>query len=114
MQARRDRERRQRTVKYIAICLLAQQAAFQDAFGHLLDEQRHTVGAVYDLLDNFIGQRLASGDLQYQSRPVTPVQAIEREAADPRLAGPRRVKLGAEGHDQQYWQASYPLDGEVE
>ena len=76
---RRDREWRQRAVEHVAIPFLAQQAALQDALGQFLDKQRHAVGALDDLADDVIGQRLAAGDLRYQSGPVAPVQAIERQ-----------------------------------
>ena len=78
MQTRRDREWRQHAVEHVTIHLLAQQTALQDALGQFLDKQRHTVGAIGDLGDDVIGQRLAAGNLRYQSTSVTPVQAIER------------------------------------
>ena len=40
--------------------------------------------------------------MRYQSGPITPVQAAERQHADLRLAGPGRLELGAERHDQQH------------
>ena len=64
--------------------------------------------------DDLVGQRLAAGDLRYQSGAVTPVQTVESQHADLRLAGPRRLELWAERHDQQHRQAADMLDGEVE
>jgi hypothetical protein len=52
--------------------------------------------------DDLVGQRLAAGDLCYQSGAVTPVQTVESQHADLRLAGPRRLELSAERHDQQH------------
>jgi hypothetical protein len=114
VQARRDREWRQCAIEHVAIRLLAQQAALQDALGQFLDEQRHAVGALYDLGDDLIGQRLVAGNLPDQSGPIMLVQAIERHHADLRLAGPGRLELGAERHDQQHRQAADTRDGEVE
>jgi len=59
------------------------------------------VGAIGDVPDDVIGQGLTTGDLLDQIGPVAAVQAIERQHADLRLAGPRRLELGAECHDQQ-------------
>jgi hypothetical protein len=102
MQTHRDREGRQRAVEHIAVRCFAQHAAFQHALGQLLDEQRHAVGAVGDLGDNVIGQCLAAGDPYYQSSAIAPVEAIERQHRHPRLAGPGRLELRVERHDQQY------------
>ena len=43
-----------------------------------------------------------------------PVQAIQRQQGDLRLAGPRRLELGAERHNEQHGQATHPLQTEVE
>jgi len=99
-QTRRDREWRQRAIEHVLIHFLAQQIALQDTFGQLLDEQRHAVGALDDLGDDLIRQRLAAGDLRHQSGPVMPIQAIEDQHRHMRLAGPRRLELGAERYDQ--------------
>jgi hypothetical protein len=48
-------------------------AALQDALGQFLDKQWHAIGALDDLGDDIIGQRLAARDLSYQSGPVVPV-----------------------------------------
>ena len=114
MQGRRDRERLQRTVEHAAVVLPAQQTALQDALGQFLDEQRHAVGALGNLGDDLVGQCLAAGDLRYQSGAVTPVQTVESQHVDLRLAGPRRLELWAERHDQQHRQAADTLDGEIE
>jgi hypothetical protein len=102
MQARRDRERQRFPVEYVAIRLLAQQAALQNALGQFLDEQWHAVGAVDDLGDDLIGQCLAAGDPLDQHCPVMTVEAIEHQHRHLRLARPGRLELGPEGHDQQH------------
>src|SRR5215831_12604431 len=79
-----------------------------------LDKQRHAVGAINDLSEDLVGQASAAGDLRYQSSPIAPIQAIERQHADLRLAGPGRLELGAERDDEQHWQAADMFDGEVE
>ena len=114
MQGRRDGEWRQRAVEHIVVRLLAQQVALQDTLGQFLDEQRHAVRAIDDLVDDVSRQCLAAGDLRNQCGPVAPVQAIERQHADLRLAGPGRLELRAERYDQQHRQAAHMLDGEVE
>jgi hypothetical protein len=46
-------------------------------------------------------QCLAAGNLRNESGPVAPIQAIEDQHRHMRLAGPRRLELGAERHDQE-------------
>ena len=43
-----------------------------------------------------------------------PVEAIERQHRDLRLAGPRGLELWAERHDQQRGKVADPLDDEIE
>ena len=88
--------------------------ALQDALGQFLDEQWHAVGAIDDLIDHVVGQRLAAGDLLDQSGPVMPVQPIERQHRDLRLAGPRWLEFGTKGHDKQHRQIADTLDREIE
>jgi len=114
VQGRRDRERRQYAIEHVAISFFAQQTALQDALGQFLDKQWYAIGAVGDLVDDLIRQRFAAGNLLDQDGPVMPVQAIERQHRHLWLAGPGWLKLGAERHDQQHWQAADSLDGEVE
>jgi len=66
-----------------------------------------------DLLDDDLRESLA-GDLCYQQNPVAPVQAVERQHRDPRLANPGWLELGAKRHDQQNRQAANALDSKVE
>jgi hypothetical protein len=114
VQARRNRERRECPIEHVAVHVLAQQTALQDALGQFLDKQRHPIGAIDDLRDDLVGQRLAAGDLRCQSDPVAPVQPIERQHCHLRLPGPRRLELRTECHDQQHPQAADMLDEEVE
>jgi hypothetical protein len=114
VQSRRDREISQCPIKHVPIRLPTQQTALQDALGQFLDKQRHTVRARDNLADDLAGQRLAAGDLFDQDGAVMPVEAIERQHADLFLAGPDRLELGAERHDQQDRQAVNTFDYQVE
>jgi antitoxin component HigA of HigAB toxin-antitoxin module len=67
----------QRTLDHIAIAFPVQQTALQYAPCQLLDEQRHAVGTVGDLVNDVVGQCLATSDLRYQRGPVASVKAIE-------------------------------------
>jgi hypothetical protein len=84
--------------------LLAKQSAFQYALGQLFNEQRHTVGAIDDLVDKIVRKCLAAGNLRHQHGPISPVQAIERKHSDLWLAGPWWLELGSERHNQQHLQ----------
>src|SRR5215469_9254837 len=101
MQTGRDREWWQRAVEHVAIALLAQQAALQDALGQFLYKQRHAIGAIGDLGDHLIGQRLAAGDLLDQKSPSALVKAIERQHRHLRLAAPSVLKFGAESDNDE-------------
>ena len=63
--------RRYRPIDDITIRLRPQQPALQHAFGQFLDEQRHTVGAVGDLVDDRIRERL-TGDQRCPSTSSSP------------------------------------------
>jgi hypothetical protein len=76
VKGRWDREWRQCPIEYIAIRFLTEQAALKNTPGQFLDKQRLAVGAIYDLVDNLIGQGLTAGDLRYQNAPVMPGQTI--------------------------------------
>src|SRR6516165_6027437 len=114
MQSRRDRETSQCPIKDVAIRRFAQQTTLQDALGQFLDKQRHAVGAVGNLGDHLVGQRLPAGALLGQYGAVVPVEAIERQCADLLLPSPGRLELGAERHDQQYRQGADALDHQFE
>jgi len=64
--------------------------------------------------DDLARQRLVAGDLHRQSRPITSVQAIERQHRHLRLSGPRRPEFRAKRHDQKHWHSAHALDSEVE
>jgi hypothetical protein len=100
VQTRRKREWRQCPIEHVTVALLAQQTALQNALGQFLDKQWHAVCAIGDLGDNLIGQWFAAGNPLDQIGPVAPVQTIEGQHRHLRLAGPRRLELGAERHDQ--------------
>ena len=102
MQTRRDCERRQRPIEYITFGLLPEQTALQHAFRQFLYEQRHTVGAVDNLFDDLLGERLSSRDLQDQRGSIGPVETVQGQHTDARLADPGRLELRPERHHQQY------------
>ena len=55
MKRRRDGKCRQSAIEHVSVAFLAQEAALEDVLGKFLDEQRHAVGAVDDLVDDLIG-----------------------------------------------------------
>ena len=86
----------------------------QHRLGQLLDEQRHAVRALDDLRDDIARQPRLPTTRCDQCRAFTTVEPIEHMHRDMRLPDPGRLKLGAEGDDQQHWHARHPLDEQVE
>ena len=80
--------------------------ALEHRLGQFLDEQRHAVGALDDLLEQRLRQRLAAGDVLDHRHALAPAEAVERHGGDVRLARPGRLEVGAEGDEQQDRQAS--------
>ena len=70
--------------------------AFEHRLGQFLDEQRHAVGALDDLLEQRLRQRLAAGDVLDQRHALAPAEAVERHGGDVRLAGPGRLEVRAD------------------
>src|SRR6516225_5551535 len=52
LQARRDRQWRQRSVEHIGVVRLAQQIAFYQRFGQLFDKQWYAIGALDDAVND--------------------------------------------------------------
>jgi hypothetical protein len=88
--------------------------AFQHRLDQFLDKQRHAVSALNDLVDERLRKRFAAGDVADQRYAFTSAEAIEHHAGDVRLAGPRRLKVGAVGDDQENREHLHALDGERE
>ncbi len=81
--------------------LLAQQAAFDNGLGQLLEEQWHAVGAGEDLLEDLGRQRLAAGRPLDQGRAVAAAKAGERQHRDVGVGGPGRGELRPRGDEEQ-------------
>jgi hypothetical protein len=113
VQGRRDGEWRQRAVEHIVVRLLAQQVALQDTWSipRRTAARRAARSTIWSMTSQAMSCRRRSAQ---PMRSGAPVQAIERQHADLRLAGPGRLELRAERYDQQHRQAAYMLDGEVE
>ena len=63
VQARWDRQRRQRAAEAPGVAILAEQSGFQHGLGQFFDEQRHAVRLGHDLVQDFLGERLAAGEV---------------------------------------------------
>ena len=81
--------------------LLAQEAAFDNGLGQLLEKQRHAVGAGEDLLEDLGRQRLAAGRPRDQRRALAAAEAGERQCGDMRLGGPGPGELRPRGDEEQ-------------
>ena len=97
----RDRERRQRARRQHRRDPVVATAGFEHRLGQLLDEQRHAVGALDDLVDDLAGKAGIAGEPLDQRRAVAPAEPVQRQHRHMRLAAPGVLELGAEGDDQQ-------------
>ena len=112
VQGGRDRQRRQRAVERVMPVLLAQQAAFDNGLGQLLEEQWHAVGAGEDLPEDLGRQRLAAGGALDQRHAVAAAEAGERQHRDVGVGGPGRGELRPRGDEEQQWQRRCPRHGQ--
>jgi hypothetical protein len=80
----------------------------------LLNEERHAVCALDDLLHDLSRERRRAADQPKNQRAALfPSQAAQSQRCHVRLAGPGRLKLGPEGGDQQHGKALDLLSGEI-
>ena len=114
VQGRRHRERGQRAREQDRRDPVVLIAAFENRLGQLLDEQRHPVGAIGDLIDDFAAERRVAGEPQDKRCDLTLAEPVQRQNSHMRLAAPGRLKLRPEGNHQQDRQAHDPVDGQID
>ena len=108
------RGHRQRRMRHGGQGCRTLRAGFEHRLGQLLDEQRHAVGALGDLLHDLGRQRVIAGDVFDHRRGVAPVEPRQSEHRHMRLPGPGRLELGAERREQQHRPMRDPLDRAVQ
>jgi len=86
---------------------------FEHRLGQFLDEQRHAIGALGNLLDNFAAQWRVSGKTADEGRNVALAEPVQRQHGHVRLAAPGLLELGAEGDNQQDRLPRRPIDGQI-
>jgi hypothetical protein len=86
-------------------------AGLDHRLGQFLDKERHTVGALDDLVDNIRRQRPEiAGEPMHEPRPFAAAEPVQRDHRRLRPSDPGRLELGAVGCDQQHRQACDLLD----
>src|SRR5262249_58461622 len=85
----------------LAIARIHEQATFNYSFGQLLNEQRHTIGTIDDLVGNFSGQRLPTDHTTNHFGALPPEQTVKAEQGHVRAADPGWRKLRPERDEQQ-------------
>ena len=101
MERRRDRQRRHRPRHRIVVAGFREHAALDHGLGQLLDEQRHAIGAIDDLVGDLLGQGLAAGHVRDHLGALPGRQAVETEQGHVRAADPGWRELRPEGDDHQ-------------
>ena len=69
------------------------------AFGQLLDEQRHTIGAIDDFTDYLARKDSIPGQILDQRRTFGPAQPIEGQRRNIGPGAPGRLEFRAESHE---------------
>ncbi|HTR14420.1 MAG TPA: hypothetical protein VMI72_14495 [Roseiarcus sp.] len=108
-----DRQRRHPRRRR-AVPALARDAAFDDGLRQFLDEQRHAVSPLDDLIGDNLRQSLAASDMGDHLAASSRRQAIEAEKAHMRSADTGRAELRPEGNDRQDSQRRNAVDQEIE
>ncbi len=89
LQRCRYRQRRQRAVEGVAIAGIVEQSGLEHGLGQLLDEKRHAVGLLNDLIEQLVGQRLAAGDLENHVRGLAAAETVQRDHRHLAVPAPR-------------------------
>ena len=114
VQARRDRQRRQRAIEPPGIGFLGQQPGLQHGLGHLLDKQWHAICLGDDLAQNLLGQCLAMSETADQAGAGAATQTVHREPREMRGRAPWRAEFGAVRNQQQHPPIAEAIDHETE
>jgi hypothetical protein len=89
LQGRRDRERGKRSRRLECILTLSEPVGLEHHLRQLLDEERHAVGLLHDLLDDLRGQRLAASDFLHEVRDIARCQALQIDVVEVGVDLPR-------------------------
>src|SRR5215831_12887505 len=114
LQARRDRQWRQRSVEHIRVVRLAQQIAFYQRLGQLLDKQRYAIRALDNAVDNLCRQWLVTGDVRRQRCCLRRAEAVQQHQRDVSESGPRRYEFRPKRDQHQDRQTFGPFDHHIQ
>jgi hypothetical protein len=106
----RDRRRSNRTRCHVPVAGFYEQAALDHGLGQFLDEQRHAIGPIDDLVGDLLGQDLAAGDVRDHLGAQPARQAIKTDQRHLRTSDPGWYEFWPEGDDRQERQARRPLE----
>ena len=87
---------------------------FDNGLGQLLDEQRHAVGPLEDLLDQFGRQAKLAAEPFDELGAGGAAEPVQGQGVDVRPADPRRIEVGPERHQEQDCQPRYLADHAIE
>ena len=91
-----------------------EQVALQQRPGQLLDTKRDAVGVLDNPVENLDRKHFAAGDASDQCLGFPLPESTQCHGGHPRLAGPRRLKLRAEGHDHEHGQPADALGDPIQ
>jgi hypothetical protein len=101
LERRWDRQRDDRPGHGVMVSGIGHPSALDDRLGQLLDEQRHTIRTINDLIGNLRGQCLASGYVRDHLGAMPRGQAAEAKQCHVRTADPGRRELRSKCENHQ-------------
>ena len=109
-----DRQLAERAVEQPGVVGLPERAQFEHRLGHLLDIERHAIGARGDLGHQLRRQRLAAGDPGHDRRGRVAAEPVQRQAGDDRVAAEAMGEARPGGGQQQHRCRRHPVEHQLD
>jgi Recombinase/Resolvase, N terminal domain len=110
VQRGRNRQRRQWPGNLVPVGAASKKAGIQHCLSQLLDEERHAVGPLDDLLQHLVRQSHTRAYAVDDCRHLMASQPAQAEGCHMRITVPGRPPLRTVGHDQERAHAVKPLN----
>jgi hypothetical protein len=108
-----NRHRRHRPAYRVNVVGFRDNSRLDNGLGQLLNKERRAIGAINNLVDDFLGQRFAASHMADDINALFGRQPAEAEEAHVRTADPWQRKFWSKGDDHQNPSRRDPIDGQV-
>jgi hypothetical protein len=96
-----NRHRRHRPAYRVNVVGFRDNSRLDNGLGQLLNKERRAIGAINNLVDDFLGQRFAAGHMANDINALFGRQPAEAEEAHVRTGDPWQRKLWSKADDHQ-------------